>query len=296
MMGSFPEISVIITTFNHQDFIAEAIESVLCQKDCPDFEIIIGNDCSSDNTGSIIDTYVEKFPEKIMHIYRENNIGMQQNLKDCIERCCGKYIAFCEGDDRWTNINKLKCQYDCLRDDPNALMCFTDISLLFDENKTLPHFENKQQILPRIINIKEMIIFNGPSATFSCCMYKKHAIEKVPSCYYENENNFDLLFNLYILEHGYGIFVKKVWVDYRLRSGGLWQGKSEEEKKSTSIREMCRYNELFCFRYSEYFYNLINTLLGNGTPELYIWKNIFSNEFFIPGKKKLKISVKGRRL
>lgn len=291
-----PEISIVITTFNHQAFIAEAIESVLSQKDCPAFEIIVGNDCSSDRTGLVIDEYASKFPEKIFPVHRTENIGMQKNLKGCISMCRGKYIALCEGDDRWTDASKLKYQYECLKDNPGALICFTDINLLFENNKKTFHFENKQQILPCIINSKEMIIFNGPSATFSCCMYKTDALEKIPLCYYENKNNFDFLFNLYILERGYGIFIKKVCVDYRIRSDGLWQGKTADEKKSFMIREMCRYNELFNFKYTEYFYALMNSFLGNQEAEQFFWKDLFSKEIFVPGKRRLKISIKGRKL
>jgi hypothetical protein len=87
-----------------------------------------------------------------------------------------------------------------------------------------------------------------------------------------------------------------VCVDYRIRSDGLWQGKTADEKKTYMIREMRRYNELFNFKYTEYFYGLINSFLGNQGVKQLSWKEFFSKEFLFRVRRKLKISVKGRKL
>ena len=108
-------ISVVVTTYNQEKYIEEALEGILMQKDCPDFEIIIGNDCSTDFTGEIIEKYSKKYPDIIKVLPRTRNLGMQLNLKDCFKNCSGDYIAICEGDDYWIDCHKLKKQYELLK-------------------------------------------------------------------------------------------------------------------------------------------------------------------------------------
>jgi glycosyltransferase involved in cell wall biosynthesis len=293
-----PVISVIITTYNHESYIAQAIESALIQKDCPAYEIIIGEDCSTDDTRFIVENYARKY-NRLRIIEHNANVGMQKNLKACIDICCGKYIAVCEGDDYWIDKYKLKKQYEALEKNPNAVMCFSDINLLFEDSTTTKHFENKQKILPDIITSKEIILFNGPSATFSCCMYTAHAVSSVPQSYFERKDAFDMLFNLYILEHGICVFLKDVCVNYKITSQGLWSKKSDQEKRNETVKAMCIYNHEFHYKYDEYFRNSIIQSLGGNINENVVkkqqFREIFAVKVPLPGKRVLKISIHGGR-
>jgi glycosyltransferase involved in cell wall biosynthesis len=292
-----PVISVIITTYNHEKYIAQAIESVLAQKNCPSYEIIIGEDCSTDGTRLIIENYAKK-DNRLRIVEHNANVGMQRNLKACIDVCRGQYIAVCEGDDYWIDEYKLKKQYEALEKNPSAVMCFSDINLLFENGTTTKHFENKQEILPEVITSKEIILFNGPSATFSCCMYKALAAASVPQTFFERKDTFDLLFNLYTLEHGTGIFLKEVCVNYRITSGGIWSKKSDKEKRNETARSMCVYNQEFDYKYDDYFRNItIRTLGGNigDTVKREQFREIFAVKIPCPGKRILKISIQGGR-
>lgn len=109
---SKPLVSVCTITYNHEQYINEAIESFLMQETDFPFEIVIGEDCSTDSTRVIIDEYVAKYPNIIRLITSENNVGMQENGARTILSCIGEYIAFCEGDDYWTDKKKLQIQID----------------------------------------------------------------------------------------------------------------------------------------------------------------------------------------
>ncbi len=112
-------VSVIMPVYNHENCIAEAIEGVLMQKTSFGFELIIGEDCSMDKSRYIIRRYQKQYPDKIQVIYQSKNQGMRKNIKMIFEKANGKYWAVCEGDDYWTDCNKLQKQVDFLESHPN---------------------------------------------------------------------------------------------------------------------------------------------------------------------------------
>ena len=109
-----PTVSICMITYNHEAFIAEAIESVLMQETDFDIELIIANDASSDKTHEIIESLVQNHPRKpsVQYINRIENIGMIPNFMDVINKASGDFIALCEGDDYWTDPLKLQKQKD----------------------------------------------------------------------------------------------------------------------------------------------------------------------------------------
>lgn len=114
MMPNQPRVSVCMVTFNHADFAASALDSVLMQRAPFDYEIVVGEDCSTDGTREIIKDYQRRWPQKIRPLFRPQNIGMQQNGKETLAACGGEYVAFLEGDDYWTDPEKLRLQVEYL--------------------------------------------------------------------------------------------------------------------------------------------------------------------------------------
>ena len=119
-----PLVSVCMTTYNHEKFISQAIESVLCQRTTFGVEVVIGEDCSTDNTLAICRQYEAQYPDRVRVIASKNNIGMHANYRRTIEACRGKYIAMCDGDDWFTDENKLQIQVGQL-ENSGAAMCYT---------------------------------------------------------------------------------------------------------------------------------------------------------------------------
>lgn len=129
---SEPLISVVVITYNHEKYISEAILSIINQNCSYKFEIIIGEDCSTDNTRKIVSDYALKFPEKIKLQLSLNNIGAVQNEYKCIQLAKGKYIAFCEGDDYWTDAFKLQKQIDFLEANPDYGLVHGDVNHYYE--------------------------------------------------------------------------------------------------------------------------------------------------------------------
>lgn len=109
-----PRVSVLMVTYNHERFIAQAIESALMQKTNFDYEIVIGEDCSTDSTREIVRDYARRHRDKIRLLLHDTNIGPDANFERTLAACHGEYIAILEGDDYWTNVGKLQIQASLL--------------------------------------------------------------------------------------------------------------------------------------------------------------------------------------
>jgi glycosyltransferase involved in cell wall biosynthesis len=122
-MPDHPKLSVNIITFNHAEFIAKALDSVLMQSTSFDYEIIVGDDCSTDGTREIIQDYHRRWPAKIKPLLHPKNIGMMRNFTQTMEECTGDYVAILEGDDYWTDSNKLQLQAEYLDNHLDRALC-----------------------------------------------------------------------------------------------------------------------------------------------------------------------------
>ena len=155
-------LSVIVITYGQEKYISQALDSILCQKTQYEYEVLVGEDASPDNTRNILKEYEKKYPDIFTMIYRDVNAGGQgaENCKDLIRRARGRYICFLEGDDFWTCDTKVEEQVAFLEqhEEYNAISCNT---LIVDQNSlctkekypeckddeyTLKHF--RRNILP----------------------------------------------------------------------------------------------------------------------------------------------------
>ena len=233
-----PIISVVVTCYNQEKYIKKCLDGILMQKNCPSFEIIVGDDCSTDGTNKIIQDYANKYPN--IHVLdRKHNMGMLHNLKDCFEHCNGEYIAICEGDDYWTDPEKLKKQYNALSADDNAYLCFSNLKILENGKYHLRIKHSKQ--IGNHLNISQLLQENYIS-NFSCCMYKKTALNFIPNHYWKNNLNADYIFHLYILDaSAYAIFLPEPMSVYRILQNSI----SHKDTYPMNLIKLMRMMEIF---------------------------------------------------
>jgi glycosyltransferase involved in cell wall biosynthesis len=117
------KLSVMMITYNHERFIAQALESILAQRLTFDYEIVVGEDCSTDRTRDILIDFCGRYPGRIVPLLRDRNVGMMRNLEQTIDACRGQYVAVIEGDDYWISVDKLQKQVDFLEAHPNYAIC-----------------------------------------------------------------------------------------------------------------------------------------------------------------------------
>ncbi len=127
------KVSIIVLSYNQEKYIQQCIESILCQKVNYKIEIIIGDDASSDNTPMILSKFHIRYSDIIKLVLRKKNIGASANALNLLCMAKGEYVAFIEGDDFWSNPNKLQIQSDFLDTNPQYVGCFHKVNLV-DEN------------------------------------------------------------------------------------------------------------------------------------------------------------------
>src|ERR1700730_9288744 len=117
------KLSVVMVTYNHERFIAQALDSILAQRVNFDYEIVVGDDCSTDSTRDILKDFHRRYPGRIVPLLREQNLGANRNFEAALPACSGQYLAFLEGDDYWICEDKLQRQVDFLDAHPDFAIC-----------------------------------------------------------------------------------------------------------------------------------------------------------------------------
>jgi glycosyltransferase involved in cell wall biosynthesis len=118
------KVSVLMITYNHAPFIAQAMDSALTQDVPFPIELVVADDCSTDGTGEIVREYAARFPRVIRPVLNEQNLGMQRNFHRVWRACRGQYIALLDGDDYWTCPDKLRAQAALLDARPDCALSF----------------------------------------------------------------------------------------------------------------------------------------------------------------------------
>ena len=127
------DVSVIMATYFHEDYVAKALDSVLAQETTLRYEILVGDDASEDRTPDIIREYAAKYPDIIRPVLRKKNMGASRNGWDLRHRARGKYLASLEGDDYWLDPRKMQKQWEFLETHPEYSACCGKC-LVVDEN------------------------------------------------------------------------------------------------------------------------------------------------------------------
>ena len=123
-MNKTPKVSVIVATYNHENYIAQTLESIVKQQCGFVFEAIVGDDASKDGTAKIVDEYAKNYPDIIKPVLRKKNLGAFRNTKDLYDRAQGEYIALLEGDDYWLTDDKLAKQVEFMESHPGYVAHF----------------------------------------------------------------------------------------------------------------------------------------------------------------------------
>jgi glycosyltransferase involved in cell wall biosynthesis len=208
-----------MVTYNHEKYIKEALDSILMQKANFSYEVVIGEDCSTDNTKTIIQEYEKKYPDLIKARYHPENLGSmgRNNFLDTYLRCKGKYIAMLEGDDYWVDSEKLAKQVDFLENNHDYSYCFSN-SLIINSNEEQPAlFEN---FIPGTISIIELLQ-KGWVAPTASLVFLKDSFNPMPE-WITIIPNGDYMMQLLSCSNGgkaYGF--NEVFVAYRKHAGGL---------------------------------------------------------------------------
>lgn len=226
-------VSIICNTYNHEKFIADAIEGFLMQETNFKYEILIHDDASTDMTAEIIKSYEQKYPSLIKPIYQSINQyskGIKPSQTFNYPRSKGKYIAICEGDDYWTDPKKLQIQFDCLEDNPTVVCCYHSDYILDETGLTkksrLTSLNQRSFTSYEIITCKCLIL---PLTVFfrNLDVLRNYPFE---ANFVKNGDRF--LFSI-LGHYGSGMYLPIIEpAIYRIHEGGVWSTKLEIERKA----------------------------------------------------------------
>jgi glycosyltransferase involved in cell wall biosynthesis len=213
-------ISVCLVTYNHVNYIAQAIEGVLMQQTTFPWELIIADDCSTDGSRSILLRYQEQYPHIIKLILQEKNIGAYRNWMDLIYAAKSKYIAYLDGDDYWTDASKLEKQVKFLELNSDYAICAHRVMQLEDNVlKTKPDLLSSQ-----VLTIEDLAKGNI-LATLSV-VYRNNLIEKFPTWLSVSPLG-DYVLHMLNAKKGDIMIFNEVMGVYRIHEGGAWSTMTE---------------------------------------------------------------------
>ena len=248
-----PKVSIVCTTYNQEAYLKEALDSFLMQETNFHFEVIVGEDCSTDNTKAILQEYAEKYPEIIKPIYQEKNTGGYKNFIDTLNACNGEYFVINEGDDYFTDKYKLQTQADFLDEHPDYSMCFHRVKVFFqDKSKKDYIFPSLKKIFKygKKFGYNTLKLYNYIQ-TNSCMFrkYNKNFSEVLPT----NVMPGDWFINIYYSKLGQVGFINKVMSAYRKHQNGVWYliSVSKEMKKHYLVYGISMVN--FYYQASKFF-------------------------------------------
>jgi len=230
---SEPLVSIIITTYNHEKYIRDAIEGCIEQKTDFPFEIIIHDDASSDLTAEIISKYSDAYPDLIFTILQKENQlskGVKFFPKNLIPLAKGKYIARCEGDDYWIDPYKLQKQIEIMENDPSISLCFTATKWVYvdgSKKDKITRYYPKNHYL----SAQEVIMKAGGVTDIVSTIFQKKIFDNTPDWYYLAPVG-DIALYLLSLIHGKLFYLDEITSIYRKGVKGSWTTKNKSNAQS----------------------------------------------------------------
>ncbi|MCD8184113.1 MAG: glycosyltransferase [Bacteroides sp.] len=235
-MGNNTEIkvSVLMLAYNQERYIDEAIRSVMLQETNFPFELVIGNDASTDATGSICEAWREKYPEQIVLFNRKENLGLQQNFTQTYAHCRGQYIAICEGDDFWTNKQKLQLQADFLDAHPDYSTCFHRVINYYEDRDMKSLSNGGQKEDTDILDLARSNYISNVSA-----MFRRNLFGELPE-WFARVSTYDYAIHLLNAQYGKIHYMNRPMAVYRQHSNAIWSEAGMDKKLDIAlvIREL----------------------------------------------------------
>lgn len=227
-----PRVSVVLLTFNHERYIAAAIDSVLMQQGEFAIELIITEDRSTDGTWEFIEDYRARYPDRIRAIRSDRNLNTNEVTARALRSASGEYVAFLDGDDYWTSPDKLARQVAYLDADPFCSMCCHDAGIVDGAGQQVsPSFRDTHPA-PSIGSHADLVAFNyiaGPTS-----LIRHSALRDLPD-WFDTVEFGDWALYLAAARHGHIGYIPESMADYRVHHGGYWSGMSSADRLARLI-------------------------------------------------------------
>jgi GT2 family glycosyltransferase len=227
------KVSVLMATYNHEKYITQAIESVLIQQTGFPIELLVGEDCSTDNTRKIIESFANRYPSIVRPVFREKNIGAALNFANLYELSSGEYLAELEGDDYWTDPLKLRKQVAFLEQNQDFSMCFHNAIVYYQDGSKSSH----PWVTPGNRNHRRYTLADILPGNFiqSCSVVYRKTLPKIPE-WLNSVPMGDWPLHILHAEIGDMGYLDELMSVYRINSESSWMSASKAERIKRSIK------------------------------------------------------------
>lgn len=250
------KVSVLVMTYNHAQFITQALDSVLMQQVNCEYEVLISEDCSTDGTREIVLDYQKKHPNKIQLLLSEQNLHSNAVVVRGIRAARGEYIALLDGDDYWVSPDKLQKQIDFLDAHPECSMCFHNATVIHEDgsrepwNWTSPHQKE-------ISTFED--IWQGNFIATCSTMFRRGLFGEMPDWYNSMFPITDWPLHILNAEHGKIGYINEVMGVYRYHKEGFYSPLSQAQKQEETLKFYRVMNSNLNYKYDK----IINTALSS---------------------------------
>jgi glycosyltransferase involved in cell wall biosynthesis len=222
-----PKVSVAVLTYNHAEFVAQALGSVLDQKASFEWEIVVGDDCSTDGTREILKSYARKHPERIRLLLHPQGLGPHElnlagnnNFLATYRACRGEYVALLDGDDYWTNDSKLEKQVRFLDTHPNCSLCCHAVAVEYSGERGRNWDPVIGESAKEICSIEDILrLETKPEMPEPSMMIRRRSLRKFPD-WFNGMFNSDYALQVLLAERGDVGFLSDCMAVHRKHAGG----------------------------------------------------------------------------
>jgi len=251
-------VSICCITYNHEKYIAQALDSFLMQKTGFTYEILVHDDASTDSTADIIRDYAARYPALIKPVLQTENQhsrGIKVSTVFNVRRARGKYIAVCEGDDFWTDSGKLQKQVEYMEAHPECTLCCHAIDVV-DRNQQSTKRAIKPYNRSRRVLIEDIIIGGGGFIGLNSVVYPKKCMDNPPAFYWQSPVG-DVPLILFLASQGEVYYMNEIMSAYRIGVADSWTSRmAASREKMIQLRlgmmeVLNQFNDYTDYRYAD---------------------------------------------
>lgn len=250
------KVSVLMTTYNQEGLIAQAIESALMQEVNFDYEIVIGEDASTDRTREIVLGFQERNPEKVRVRLRDPidaerdraaGVGGKRGFVNGLQACTGQYVALLDGDDYWTDVHKLQRQVDFLDSHLDFAICCHNVKMVYDDGSKEP-----VNLMPpdhkEAWALEDLLLANViPTCS---TVFRRGLFGELPDWFFELKLG-DWPIHIMNAQHGKIGYINEVMAVYRVHEGGFWSTWSPVSQGLELIKMLHHVDAYLGFKYKK---------------------------------------------
>ncbi len=254
-LNNTPLVAVFMLAYNHEKYVAQAIESVLMQQTNFRFVYFIGEDCSKDNTRAICQDYERRYPDILRVICTKENSLRQnsENLWKATHESGAKYLALIEGDDYWTDPNKLQKQVDFLEANPDFSFTFTAIDVIDETGGKQVNKKHNYKFENDVLTIEDFILAYVALAHWATIVMRNIMPHPMPEFYYRAFSG-DVFTTIILADKGKVKYFPEVSAIYRNHVGGWTKSKNTLINANDKLMELYRnLDEYFGYKYHNLF-------------------------------------------